>query len=55
MTIDQVVAFVSAETDAENIVAILKAIPVWKQVEDRFMIGSQALTIEDYIRKEMAE
>jgi hypothetical protein len=55
MTIDQVVAFVSAETNAENIVAILRAIPVWKQVEDRFLIGSQSLTIEDFVRKEMAE
>ena len=49
------VAFVSAETDPEKIVAVLDAVPVWKEVKDRFEAGGQNMSIEDSVRKVMVE
>jgi hypothetical protein len=54
MTIDQVVAFVAAETNADDVVAILRAIPCWKQITDKYEVGAVALSIEDYVREVMA-
>jgi hypothetical protein len=55
MNLDQVVAYVSAETDAENIIAVLHAIPVWPAIRDAWGVGGQALSVDDHVRRAMNE
>jgi hypothetical protein len=55
MTLEDVVAFVSAERDPENIIAVLNAISVWHAVRDNFGVGGQALSVEDFIRRAMTD
>jgi hypothetical protein len=53
MSLDQVVAFVSAATNYKDVVAVLQAVPVWKEIKDRFEAGAQSMSIEDYVREVM--
>jgi hypothetical protein len=45
MNLEQVVAYVSS-ADAEDVVAVLKAISVWPAIRDAWGVGGQALSLE---------
>jgi len=55
MSLDDVKAYVSAQTSAEAVISILESISVWPSIRDAWGVGGQALSLPDFVRRAMDE